>query len=163
MARWVARSAVLVFTVVLVWMFAGPASAAAPVRTEDSFQFSDTIDCGTFNDNFTDFFVITEFTFFDNSGAVSSVVDHIDHVSDDVNSVTGLALHEHDDFMTIFDPTAGTVTLDGALVRMNRPGQGIVIQDVGRLVFDADFHMIFVAGHHQALQEGDRAFCDALA
>jgi len=104
-----------------------------------------------------------EFTLFDNGGAVSRVVDHVDHVSNDVNSVTGLALHEHDNFMTIFDPTAGTVTLDGALVRMNRPGQGIVIQDVGRLVFDADFHMIFVAGHHQALREGDQAFRNALA
>jgi hypothetical protein len=163
MARWLARATVPIFALGLAWVLAGPASAAEPVRAEDTFQFSGTIDCGTFNDNFTDFFTITEVTFSDTAGNVSRVVDHVDHTSNDVNSVTGLALHEHDRFMTILDPATGTFTVDGAVIRMNRPGQGIVIQDVGRLVFDADFHMIFVAGHHEALEQGDQAFCNALA
>ena len=48
---------------------------------------------------------------------------------------------------------------------MNRPGTGVVVQDVGRVVFDADFNIVFFAGgrKHSEVLLGDQVLCDALA
>ena len=48
---------------------------------------------------------------------------------------------------------------------MNRPGTGVVVQDVGRVVFDADGNLVFFAGgrKHSEVLLGDQVLCDALA
>jgi hypothetical protein len=47
----------------------------------------------------------------------------------------------------------------------NRPGLGVVMQDVGRAVFDADRNLVFLAGgrNHSELFGGDQILCDAPA
>jgi hypothetical protein len=47
----------------------------------------------------------------------------------------------------------------------NRPGVGVVVQDVGRAVFDADGNLVFFGGgrKHSELFGGDQILCDALA
>jgi hypothetical protein len=47
----------------------------------------------------------------------------------------------------------------------NRPGLGVVMQDVGRAVFDADRNLVFFAGgrNHSELFGGDQILCDAPA
>ena len=93
-------------------------------------------------------------------------VVHVSQYSTDVNSVTGLTLHERNHHTPTFDFATGQITLDGAIEHATLPGEGVVIKDVGRLRFsvsaDGTLDFTFVAGHHDALI-GDRTICDALA
>src|SRR6266700_1083751 len=112
----------------------GTASAMEPTVTQFTVQGSGTIDCGTFSDNFVDYFSITETTFYDEQGNVTKVVDQVIHTSDDVNSVTGFTLHEHGHATLTFYPATGEFIVDGLALVMTRPGYGIVVIEVGRIV-----------------------------
>ena len=59
----------------------------------------------------------------------------------------------------------GTETYTGNQEVMNRPGTGVVVQDVGRVVYDADGNLIFFAGGRKHSQKllGEQVLCDALA
>jgi hypothetical protein len=48
---------------------------------------------------------------------------------------------------------------------MNRPGTGVVVQDVGKVVTDADGNVVFFAGgrNHSEVLLGDQILCEALA
>jgi hypothetical protein len=78
-----------------------------------------------------------------------------------VNSLTGLTLHEHNHFTAQIDFVAGTVTFNGAINIMQRPGVGSVILNAGHKVFDLE------TGVPQVLKGPNRAddedFCRALA
>jgi hypothetical protein len=142
-----------------------PAAAATPDRFPLEFHGTGTVDCGTFEDNFLDDMYGEGTVFFDSAGAPIRVVIHWTHTSTDTNSVTGLTLHEHGHFTETFDLVAGTDTLTGNQEVMNRPGFGVIIQDTGRQVYDADGNLIFFAGgrKHSQVLLGDQPFCDGLA
>ena len=77
------------------------------------------------------------------------------------NSVTGFALHEHNHFVVQLDFVRGTVTLNGAITIMQRPGAGSVILNAGHKVFDLETGTPFVlAGPDRA---ADEDFCRAVA
>ena len=103
---------------------------------------SDTIDCSvfnpawTFNDDFVDFFEGRGQVWLDDAGQPIRAIEHIVHRSNDVNSVTGFTLHEHNHFVAQLDFVRGTVTLNGAINIMQRPGAGSVILNAGHKVFD---------------------------
>lgn len=141
------------------------ASARAPFRESVSFTGSDFIQCDGFQDQFTDFFNFKAATYFDSAGNPIRVVTHGEHHSNDTNSVTGLTLHEHGHFTVTDDLLTGTATITGNQEIMNRPGSGVVVQDVGRVVFDANGDLVFFAGgrKHSELFLGDQVLCDALA
>ena len=67
-------------------------------------------------------------------------------ILNDTNSVTGLTVHEHGHFIETFDLRTGTVTVTGNQEVANRPGTGVVVQDTGRIVFDADGNVVLFAG-----------------
>ena len=145
------------------------ASASPPGR---GFVFASedpgVIDCGTFQDNFVDFNSVTGTTYYDNNGDPIRAVFHIEHHSNDVNSVTGLTIHEHGHFIVTIDLITGTKTVTGNSEVANRPGFGVVVQDVGRAVFDSedeDGNLVFFAGgrNHSELFGDDQVLCDALA
>ena len=143
------------------------AAGAAPERYTDEFVFSDTIDCSqfdpawTFNDDFVDFFEIRGQRWLDESGEPIRAIEHIVHRSNDVNSVTGFTLHEHNHFVAQFDFVQGTVSLNGAINIMQRPGAGSVILNAGHKVFDLETGTPFVlAGPDRA---DDEDFCRAVA
>jgi hypothetical protein len=48
---------------------------------------------------------------------------------------------------------------------MNRPGTGVLVQDVGKVVYDEDGNRAFFAGGRNHSEEllGDGVLCDALA
>jgi len=83
----------------------------------------------------------------------------------DTNSVTGLTLHEHGHFTETIDLLSGTDTVTGNQEIANRPGTGVVVQDVGKVVYDANGDLVFFAGgrHHSEVLLGDQVLCDALA
>jgi hypothetical protein len=142
-----------------------PASASPPTHDfEFAFEDPGVIDCGTFRDNFVDFLSGTGTTFYDNHGDPIRSVFHIEHHSNDVNSVTGVTIHEHGHFIET-DLITGTRTVVGNSEVANRPGFGVVVQDVGRTVFDSDGNLVFFAGgrNHSELFGGDQVLCDALA
>jgi hypothetical protein len=64
----------------------------------------------------------------------------------------------------VFDYVAGTFTETGALRHVTAQGEGIVLQQVGRVVNTIDFSAtLFTGGPHQ-MDDGDfAAFCAALA
>jgi hypothetical protein len=141
------------------------ASAQAPFRESVSFTGSDFIQCDGFQDQFTDFFNGKAATYFDSAGNPIRIVIHWEHHSNDTNSVTGLTLHEHGHFTETIDLLTGTDTATGNQEIINRPGTGVVVQDVGRVVFDANGDIVFFAGgrkHSQTLL-GEQVLCDALA
>jgi hypothetical protein len=143
------------------------AGATAPDRSTSDFQVSDTIDCSefnpawTFSDNFTDFFHIESAVFSDAQGNPLRAINHVEHTSNDVNSVTGFTLHEHNHYVVIEDFVGGTITLNGAINIMQRRGIGSVIQNTGHKVIDAETgEPITLAGPSKA---DDADFCAAIA
>jgi hypothetical protein len=63
-----------------------------------------------------------------------------------------------------FDLVTGTRTVVGKAFALIDPGQGIVIQDMGRVVFDAPHHVSFEAGPHEVLRADlDQLACTALS
>ena len=146
---------------------ASPAAGAAPGRYTFEFEFSDTIDCSsfdpawTFNDDFVDFFTGRGQVWLDAAGRPIRAIEHTVHRSNDVNSVTGFTLHEHNHFVALYDFVRGTVTLNGAINIMQRPGAGSVILNAGHKVFDLETGTPFVlAGPDRA---DDEDFCRAVA
>jgi hypothetical protein len=144
-----------------------PAAGAAPERYTDEFVESDTIDCSsfdpawTFNDDFVDFFEIRGQVWLDAAGQPIRAIEHVVHRSNDVNSVTGFTLHEHNHFVVKLDFLRGTVTLNGAINIMQRPGAGSVILNAGHKVFDLETGTpLVLAGPDRA---DDEDFCRAVA
>jgi hypothetical protein len=143
------------------------AAAAAPERYTDHFEFADTIDCSqfnpawTFNDDFVDFFDVRGQVWVSDTGEPLRAIEHIVHRSNDVNSVTGFTLHEHNHFTAQYDFIAGTVTINGAINIMQRPGAGSVILNAGHKVVDLETGVpIVIRGPDRA---GDEDFCRAVA
>ena len=162
------RRVALVLGVGLVGALAAAGQAVATPPTHETLppqEFRDFIDCGSFQDNFVDFFNVVETTFYDSDGDRVRIVDHVEHHSNDVNSETGLTIHEHGHFTATADLIAGTVTITGNQEVANRRGVGVVVQDVGRVVFDSDGNLLFFAGgrNHSELFGGEQVLCDALA
>jgi hypothetical protein len=150
-----------------VFVLASPAGASAPAteRFTVSFTTPGTVDCGTFQDQFTDFLDGAGTAYFDSAGNPIKIVIHWKHHSNDTNSVTGLTLHEHGHYTDSIDLLAGTDTITGNEEIMNRPGTGVVVQDVGKVVTDADGNIVFFAGgrKHSEVLLGDQVLCKALA
>ncbi len=154
-------------TVAVMAGTAGSAVAAAPERESFSFVEADTIDCSQFDpswqfhDDFVDFFTVRRSLYADASGDITRIVDHVEHRSNDVNSVTGYTLHEHNKFRLEFDLVAETVTFSGAINNMQRPGVGSVINYKGHKIFSFDSDVpIKDAGPNMADNED---FCRAIA
>jgi hypothetical protein len=143
----------------------GALPGLGPLPESFSLSFSGSAKCDGFKDQFTDFFDGRAATYFDSAGNPIRYVIHAEHHSDDTNSVTGLTLHEHGTFTETVDLLTGTDTITGTQEIMNRPGTGIVVQDVGKVVFDSHGDLVFFAGgrKHSELFLGDQVLCDALA
>jgi hypothetical protein len=144
-----------------------PAAAATPQRYAFDFMFPGTIDCSvfdpawTFSDDFVDFFEVRGQVWTDAEGRPIRAIEHIVHRSNDVNSVTGFTLHEHNHFVALYDFVQGTVTLNGAINIMQRPGAGSVILNAGHKILDLETGTPFVLrGPNRA---DDEDFCRAVA
>ena len=97
----------------------------------------------------------------DAAGQPIRAIEHVVHRSNDVNSVTGFTLHEHNHFTVKLDFVHGTVSLSGAINVMQRRGVGSVIQFTGHKVFPLDDgEPLKLAGPEHA---EDIDFCRAVA
>ena len=145
---------------------AGSASAANPEREtfhEEGTEF--IADCGTFDvltDFVADFAVIT---YFDRAGNPDYSRVHFQFNDFFYNSETGEGFPETESGNDLVDlPSGNVVTSVGLSYRVTVPGEGRVLLDAGRLVYDETEEVVFVAGPHQVLLNEDKAkLCAALA
>jgi hypothetical protein len=148
---------------------AAPARATTPTRdSRVSIPYSFTIDCSRYGFDFTNVVqgVETLFveTFYDKDGDAVKLVLHDGFIETDTNSATGKTLPFSQTWVNTFDLLTGTRTIVGKALLMTDPGNGIVIQDTGRVVFDAPEHTAFEAGQHGPLHgDLDEFACSALA
>lgn len=146
----------------------GSAAAGTPTREVlGVFPYEFSVDCGPYGFDFAidvqgQESVWVE-TFYDANGEPVRIVVHSSFRETDINSVTGKMLPFGGLIVRTFDLVAGTRTDVGKMFLMTDPGSGIVIQDVGRVVFDAPFHVSFEAGHHEVLHGGVGSHLDELA
>jgi hypothetical protein len=151
----------------------GSAAAGAPAREDlGLFPYELSVDCTPYG---FDFRIDVEGqesvwveTFYDASGEPTRVVIHSSFRETDTNTVSGKTLPFRGRIIRTLDLATGTRADVGTMFLLTEPGRGIVIQDVGRVVFDAPFHVSFEAGHHEVLHGGvgshlDELVCAALA
>ena len=105
--------------------------------------------------------------------------DRVDHVIERVvaphdvltNTVTGESIVLRGEFTHFYDRNPGTdtfrVAITGFRSFVNRRGEGVVLRDVGRIVYDTQFqeNVLFAAGVHDLAHDADiePALCAALA
>lgn len=153
----------------LTLAIASPARAATPTRENvGSIPYGFTVDCNPYGFDFSNIVqgVETLFveTFYGADGNPVKVVLHDGFVETDTNSVTGKTLPFSQTWINTFDLVAGTRTVVGKALLMTAPGKGVVVQDTGRVVFDAPEHTSFEAGQHAPLHADlDQLICSALA
>jgi hypothetical protein len=157
--------------VALVAALAGAAGAGATSPTNEDpvvipYQFS--VDCSPYGFAFSNMVDGRQTdrvqTFYDSTGTPVRVVDHGGFTETDTNSVTGKTLRFTQNWIQTFDLVAGTRTVVGKAFVMTDPGNGNVIHDTGRVVFDAPEHPSFESGHHQVLHgDIDQLACTALS
>lgn len=124
------------------------AIAAEPVMFTNQFEFTDVFDCGAFLAIEESVQVNRVTIFFDNEGNPVSRQNHIQFRGIITNSVTGKSEVDRADLTVFIDFVEGTVTFAGKTFLLTAPEEGIVAQDAGKIVFDADGNVTFVAGTH---------------
>ncbi len=162
------RTATLLSTVLMtVVLAAAPARAGAPEAFTDHVEESNTIDCSVFDpgwqfhDDFLDILDFRGQVYRDRSGEVTRVLIHVQHRSNDVNSVTGFTLHEHNKYLVTLDFRAGTISFSGAINVMQRRGVGSVIRNAGHKVFGLDSDEVLQLSGPDIADDVD--FCRAVA
>jgi hypothetical protein len=127
------------------------------------------VSCGSFhvllNNTFTERFTI----FYNQAGNVTQAVFHARVVGTLSNSMTGTsvpveaAFTETDTFSTPGDFSTVTITDTGQVFKVTLPGSGLILHDVGRVVFAPDGTIIFEGGPHQELHGQVDKLCAALS
>lgn len=153
-------------------MAAPPASAAVPEHF--SFAFGPEEDpafatCDGFNIALSTAGRVSGTVLFDDAGEPYRFIVHTRLRDTLVNSVTGTTVVNRGVFTEIYTRVPGTddftSTLQGFKFMGTRPGRGLVLQDVGHIVFSPnEEEILFIAGQHHVPDDGDEAlFCAALA
>jgi hypothetical protein len=120
--------------------------------------------CGTFT--ILDQYVL-DFTlrlFFDRSGTLVRLEEHVSGTDTLINSVTGKRYTSRFANNVLIDPATGLGANAGIIFRLTVPGAGAVFLDVGRIVTNqAGTVVTFQAGPHQFFSGDLAGLCAALA
>jgi hypothetical protein len=159
-----AATAVVLFALTGVASADKPESTPALVRLEPETGTELIAECGEF-EVLTDFVVDGQSTiFFDSDGNPDYARVHLRFVDFFYRSDTGVGFTEHDHSNILIDlPSGEEVTSSGVSYRVTVPGEGVVLLQAGRLVFDEAGEVVFQAGPHQVLNEDTEKLCEALA
>jgi hypothetical protein len=151
--------------------FAASASATPPEMFSFPEEGSDPhfLQCDGFGIALTTTGIGDVTVFFDDAGEVSKAL--VRHRVRDVftNSVTGKTVVNRGVFQETFTPIEGTddftATVTGFRFMATFPGEGLVLQDVGRFEESPDGEILFVAGQHDLLPEAvePEVICAALS
>jgi hypothetical protein len=151
--------------VTVLVVLAAPAAAVPP----DHFTFHDEFS-GDISDILPCSFPVSEtFTLdgrgtdhFDQDGNFVRAEIHIKAEAWFTNDQTGYTLFDRDSFTVLVDGGSGEVSVVGISFHINVPGEGIVVLSAGKVTFDADGEITFLAGPHDQITSGGQALCDAL-
>jgi hypothetical protein len=149
----------------LALAFAATAGATPPTTEtfHDEGSMIDTELCGfAINASFEVDDRIT--TFYDSAGDPIRVVERLTFLGTLTNGDKSVV--DNDNWVVVHDLVGGTDIFLGTVFNINVPGEGVVVLDAGRVIFDAETgEILFEGGPHQALHgEGDfEAICDYLA
>jgi hypothetical protein len=127
------------------------------------------VSCGSFdviqNNPFT-----VEFTiFFDQAGNETQGIFHVIGAGTLSNSVTGKSVPFESHYTVILtygtpgDDSTVTTTQPGEVYKVTLPGSGLILHDVGRVIFAPDGTITFEAGPHQGLSGDIQKLCAALS
>ncbi len=172
----------LPFIVALVLATAAvPAFAAPPETTTEETIITNepltdfegnTLDCADFGAaypfNMIENAVRTDrvTTYVDKQGNPIRTQVHVKYTGSLTNSVTGYSVSDTpDSFMLVFDHRDQTLTVVGLTWSINLPGEGHVVLNAGRLVFDPTTgEVMFMAGPHAIGPNPDsvRLLCSVL-
>ncbi|HEY5538235.1 MAG TPA: hypothetical protein VIL58_01685, partial [Thermoplasmata archaeon] len=103
---------------------------------------------------------ITEF--FDRDGNPKTLKVHIQFDGTATNSGSGKTVRDHSDATVTIDLVSGGFTVVGLGFVWTFPGEGLLFLNVGRISFDSDENIVFVAGPHPLELEGEEVLCAAL-
>jgi hypothetical protein len=151
--------------------FAAPASATPPEMFSFPEGGSDPhfLQCDGFEIALTTTGTTSGTVFFDDAGEVIKVLVHHRVRDGFTNSVTGKTVVNRGVFQETFTPIEGTddftATVTGFRFMGTFPGEGLVLQDVGRFEESPDGEILFVAGQHDLLPEAAEpaVICAALS
>ena len=143
----------------------GPTGAFATEPRTVSFHDEGSVlaaNCGAFlaiSDFAVDYWITT---FFDDAGNPVRVQAHINFDGTLTNSVTDVTLRDPSHYLFVWDLTEGSTQDIGLVYGIVVPGQGPAVLDAGKLVWDVNDDVTFVAGPHQFLTGREPLFCAAL-
>jgi hypothetical protein len=143
------------------------AAAAQPAIEPFSETGSGPIDCGTVV--LQSFSVIrgTITTYFDSTGAPIRLrfQETVDQTV--TNPMTGASISFTQSWVEQDDLLTGTRTISGRIMTGANTGTGVILQDAGRVVYDARGNVLSLNGNHEFLQAPQNAIiatsCAALA
>ena len=163
----------LLLATLVLGLLPAAARAAGP---EHAGPFSDTysfigMSCDGFDIRIEGTETRSATVFFDDQGQVDHVIERVLAPHDVLtNTVTGEAIVNRGQFTHFYERNPGTdtfrVAITGFRYFVNRAGEGVVLRDVGRIVYATQFQedVLFSAGAHQLAYDPDiePAFCAAL-
>ena len=164
------RALVTALTFVVFAAIGGPAVAAPPEVLDD---FTETFDnfipaeesCGDFGVEESGSVRVRAKGFFKN-GELVRIQVHERGRSVFSHPETGDSVVDNWSVMTDIDLVEGTVAENGTVFNVNDRGQGIIVQDTGRIIFDLETgEVLEVHGPHEALDFDFfvEAVCNALS
>jgi hypothetical protein len=167
---WRGRALAVMTVALAVALVAVVGANATPPTREDlgTLQYEFSVDCSPYGFAFMDVVQGEQTnwieTFYDAQDNPVRTVMHGPFIETDTNSVTGKTLRFTGREVETVDLVAGTRTDVGQEFLMTDPGRGAVIHAIGRVVFDAPFHVSFEAGRQDVLHgDLDQLTCSALA
>ena len=129
--------------VVSLCLSGGTAAASPPNRFVEAFheEVSGTVDCGTFEASVTGTFSDRFTVFLDANGDVTRFTEFVSAPRDVwTNTTTGKSITVRGHFVQVANRIPGTDeftrTVTGFRYLVNEPGEGVVVRDVGRIVYD---------------------------
>ena len=105
----------------------------------------------------------TTTTFYDQSDQPIRTVQHVHADGTLSNPLTGKSLSDSGVFNVTVDLLTGERTIDGRVSKATSPGEGVVYEAVGRLVFAPDGTVAFEAGPHDDADNDYGDLCNYLA
>ena len=163
-----AKTAIALAIVMLVPLLAQPAAANQPLISRLQFNQDFIVPAGAFcafSIQVVEDVGIVEKTFLDSLGNPLRVAIFVTIDSTATNLSNGNSLTERNRFTVFFDIPFEGDTFVGLPFRIKVPRGGTVTFDAGRIEFDPDGNIIFVAGPHPLAEGGfDFAgvYCPAL-
>jgi hypothetical protein len=159
------RRLLVMFVLAVPAIFAAAAAADPPTIVQESYHRSipDFISCPGFTVEVNSDVNRTDFTFTDSAGTPIRRVLHVHFTGALTNNTTGKSIPDEGNFIVTIDLTTGTTTTVGGVRLDTVPGLGLILAQAGRIEFDAQGNIMFIAGQQDYATKNFTNFCAYMA